>query len=96
MASFKKVGGIPTIKKPIGASLDYTIDWTDWLGTDIIASVAWVITGSVTTSSNTHTDKTATIWLTGGTLDETCVVKCTITTPLGRIEPQVFDVIITS
>ena len=96
MASFKKVSGVPTIKKPIGATLDYTVDWTDWLGTDTISSVAWQITGSMTTTSNTKTATAATIWLTGGTLDETCVVKCTITTPLGRIEPQVFNVIIIS
>ncbi len=96
MASFKKVSGVPTIKKPIGATLDYTIDWTDWLGTDTILSTAWEITGSITTALNTRTATTATIWLAGGTLDETCSIKCTITTPLGRIEPQVFNVIVTA
>lgn len=47
--------------------LDYQIDWSERLGTDIITTSIWILPGGITENSNSFTDTTATIWLSGGT-----------------------------
>lgn len=48
--------------------LDWTIDWTQSaLGTDTISSSSWSVSSpDVTLSDASHTNTTATIWVTGG------------------------------
>lgn len=72
------------------ATLDYTIDWTDWLGSDIITSSDWVIEEGLTVGTDSNTSKTTSIWLGGGTAGTR--YKCTnrITTAAGRIDDRSF------
>lgn len=65
--------------------LDYAVDWTDWLGADTISDVSWTVPTGITQNSTTNTTKTATIWLSGGTLGNVYRVVCRITTNAGRV-----------
>lgn len=47
--------------------LDYQIDWSERLGTDTITTSIWILPVGITENSNSFTDTTATIWLSGGT-----------------------------
>lgn len=56
------------IKDP-QAVLDYSVDWTDWLGTsETIVTSTWTAPDGLTVNSNTHDDKIATAWIQGGTV----------------------------
>lgn len=71
-----------TYKKDPNATLDYLFDWTAWLAevSDTIASVDWVLSSGLTEVSSSHTTTGATIFVSGGTLDETETITCRITT----------------
>lgn len=66
-------------------SLDYTVDWSGWLGSDTISSVANQVTGiSISGASNTTT--TATFTLSG---TQSGYLEHRITTAAGRIKELV-------
>jgi len=46
--------------------LDFTIDWADRLGTDIISNSTWSVPTGITKNSSTSNNTTATVWLSGG------------------------------
>ena len=71
------------IKDP-DATLDYQVDWSDWLSSDTIASVSWVVPSGITNDSTANTTTTATIWLSGGSLGSAYRVVCRIVTAAGR------------
>ena len=52
-------------KDPL-AVLDYTIDWTAWLGVDTIPTSTWTIAPGITGTKDSHTTTATTIWLSGG------------------------------
>lgn len=63
------------------ASLDYSIDWTNWLtGTEIIASSTWESSNGATIESSSYTDKVSTVYVSGGTLNTICRLTNTIET----------------
>jgi hypothetical protein len=67
---------------------DYSVDWTKRLAGDTIASSTFeTVTGDVVVepSTDSFTDTATTVWLTGGTLGETCEVLNRIETAAGRI-----------
>lgn len=73
--------GRPHGRKDPDSRLDFTFDWTDWLGTDAIVSIAPAVdVGTATIFSSAHNGKIATVWLTGGTLGEVLQLRCRITT----------------
>jgi len=76
--------------KDPGSTLDYTVDWTTWLGTDTIASVVWTVPTDLTQTNATNTTLLATVWLSGGTVGATYKIVCQITTAAGRIEERYF------
>ena len=92
------------IKKDPGSTLDYTIDWTDWLGSDTISSVAYAITSDaeespiLTTSTaiggaaTSVSGKTTKINLTAGTSGVVYTVTATLTTAGARIVKRSFRV----
>jgi len=57
------------LKDPSG-KLDYTVDWTTWLGADTISTSTWTVPTGLTKTSDTHDGKAATIWLSGGTVGQ--------------------------
>lgn len=73
-----------TFYKDPSAVLDYQIDWTAWLNGDTISTSAWVATSGVTVDTDSNTDDTATVWLSGGTAGETYIVTNHIVTAAGR------------
>lgn len=71
------------------AILDYTVDWSSWLGgTDTIASSTWTVPTGLTKTTDTMTGTSATVWLSGGTLNETYQVTNEIVTVGGRTEDR--------
>lgn len=73
------------IKDP-DAILDYTMDWSRWLEGDTIDSATFSLTtaAGLAIGSQSFTDRTATVWLTGGTAGERAEIKCRIVTAAGR------------
>jgi hypothetical protein len=78
------------MKKDPRATLDYSVDWTEWLAGDTITSSQWSVSGgpelSITNTSNTAS--IATVWLTGGTAGKSYRVSNIITTAAGRIDAR--------
>jgi hypothetical protein len=70
------------ITQPPEANLDYTLDWTPWIGTDTIATSVWEIPPGMTSSGN-YVDTSArfaTAWIAGGVEGKTYIVTNVITT----------------
>lgn len=75
---------------------DYDINWLPELGTDTIVSSVWAIvagTGLVINSNVFTTTKTK-VWLSGGTLGQSYLLKNTITTALGDTEIETATLLI--
>jgi hypothetical protein len=70
--------------------LDYDIDWNDRLedGETISTSTFTVASGSVEIDNDTDTAGVTTVWLSGGTEGEVCVILNRIETSAGRIYDQ--------
>lgn len=69
--------------------LDYSIDWTKRLDGDTIASSTFFVAdGTIVIDSNTFTATGTTVWLSGGTLDETNTITNRIMTAGTRIMDQ--------
>jgi hypothetical protein len=67
-------------------TLDFAVDWSEWLGDDVIASVDWAADKvGLSFEEQTNANGVATVWLSAGTLGETYRVTCQITTEAGRI-----------
>lgn len=63
------------------AVLDYSIDWSNFLETaETIVSSQWFNTTGITVDVTGHTNKVATIWLSGGTLGQSYELTNRITT----------------
>ena len=81
------------------SKLDYEINWLEWLTSintitgetviDTIVSSTWVdVNADLTVESDSFTDSTTTVWLTGGIVDSIYEVTNRITTAAGRIQDQ--------
>ena len=68
--------------------LDYVVDWSDRLGEDIISTSEWTVPDDITQDSDSKTDTTTTIWLSGGTVGTTYTFINRITTTGGRTMDQ--------
>lgn len=64
--------------------LDYTRDWTTWLDGDTISTSTFVVPAGLTKDSETNNTTSATVWLSGGTVDALYIVTNRITTAAGR------------
>lgn len=82
------------LKDP-AARLDYTMEWDDYLDPlgDTISASEWrIIDPGVTIDTPTNTPKTATIWVSSGTIGQTYKVTNKITTAAGRIDERTLAV----
>lgn len=83
------MSSFPVVKAP-AAVLEHTIDWDDtiedFLSSDTISTSDWAITpsGELTVDSDTNTDTTASVVLSGGVNGRTYDVHNTIVTDAGR------------
>lgn len=87
-----------TYKKDPNATLDYLFDWEAWLTevSDTIMSVDWVLSDGLTEVSSSNTTTGATIFVSGGVLDESETITCRITTAGGRIDDRTITLKIVS
>lgn len=74
--------------KDPGATLDYVIDWSAWLGDDTIATATVTTPDGLTETAETHDATSVTVWLAGGTARENYTVTCRITTTAGRVDER--------
>lgn len=73
--------------------LDYQVDWSDRLGADEISTSDFsVVSGTVTIDSEDSDTTTATVFLSGGTLGETCQILNRIVTTGARTFDQTFSI----
>ena len=77
------------VKDP-NAVLDYTIDWSDWLGENETISTHSVIADTgITVDSSSIVDNTSVmIWLRGGTVGQYYRVTCRIVTTAARTDDR--------
>lgn len=75
-------------EKDPDAILDYTVDWSRWLGTDTIATSQWTVPTGLTEVTATNTPTSATVWLSGGTAGQAYTVTNRITTSGGRTDER--------
>lgn len=78
--------------KNAGATLDYKIDWSQWLTSETISTSDFVAESGITITNETNTTTTATVWLSGGTVGESYIIVNTITTSAGRTETQEIEI----
>lgn len=74
------------------ATLDFEVDWSDWLNGDTIVSAVWFVQAGITKVSDSHTGTVATLWLSGGTVGAEYDAACRITTSEGRIDERTITV----
>ena len=77
------------VKDP-DALLDYTLDWTPWLGGDTIDSSVWILETGITSPGNSvssEQDKT-TVWIQGGEAGSTYKATNRVTTAGGRTDDR--------
>lgn len=79
---------VKTWVKDPDAYLDYTIDWTEWLGTDTITSSSWAAPTGITIASTTTTTTLSAAWVSGGTHGEDYDLRCRIVTTGGRTDDR--------
>lgn len=83
-------------KDPGENPLDYDINWLQRLGADTILSSVWAITSGagLTITSNAFTTTRTKVWLSGGTLGQTYLLKNTVTTAAGDTEIETAQLLI--
>lgn len=80
-----------TTTKIVGATLDYRLDWSAYLGADMISSVAWTVSGA-TAGAASNTTTTATQRISGGSAGTTATARCAITTAAGVVDARTINI----
>ncbi len=70
--------------KDSASVLDYGLDWSTWLGADTLLTSVWTVPAGITKDSDSKTDTTTTIWLSGGTTGVAYLATNKITTAGSR------------
>ncbi len=84
-------------KQDPDANLDWIFDWNPWLAEfETIANSEFILDPGITMTAETHTTKTTTVWISGGTEGLTYKVTNRITTNEGRIDDRSFTLRITN
>ena len=66
------------------AVLDYSVEWADWLGADVISTSSWSVPAGLTKDSDDKSATATTIWVSGGTDGVAYACRNTIVTASGR------------
>lgn len=66
------------------ATLDYSVDWSKWLGDDTITASSWTVQSGLTKTTDTFTPTVAVMWVSGGEVGTTYFATNHITTGGGR------------
>ena len=86
--------GLPYWEKDPSAVKDYSIDWTDRLDGDVIATSSWTVQTGLTVGINAFSNTATTIWLSAGTLTRRYKATNRITTAGGRTHDQSIEILI--
>lgn len=82
---------LKTFVKDPNETLDYLVDWTEYLGSDDIATSTWSTSQeNVDVVSSTNTAKTTTGWVSGGADGDKVYVSNRIVTVGGRTVERSF------
>lgn len=76
------------LTKEATETLDFQINWADWLGALTISSSAWTVPSGITEVANSNTTTTTLIRLSGGTWAESYELTNTITASNGEVESR--------
>ena len=78
------------------AVLDFVVDWSQWLGTDTIATATWSdpAPAGITIVTSTKTNTECTVWLSGGTVDQVYSLTNKIVTVGGRTDERTIEIVI--
>jgi len=74
--------------------LDYSIDWSTWLGEDTISTSEWTVPAGITEDSDSNDTTSATIWLSGGTAGVKYSLVNEIVTAGGRTANRTISVLV--
>lgn len=88
METYFQSGGRNYIRKDPSAVLDYSFDWSEWLGEDTIQSAVCTVDDGVTKENEANSTTAVTVWVSGGTSGSDYAVRCTITTVAGRTDER--------
>ncbi len=78
-------------KKDPDATLDWIFDWNDWLAEfETITSAVFITDPGIIVDDSSNTQKTATVWLSGGTESQVYRITCRVTTSEGRTDDRSF------
>ena len=82
-----------TVTKDPNDVLDYLFYWSTWLASgETISTSTWTVDSGLTKDTDSKTDDTTTIWLSGGTAGTSYTVTNRITTSQGRTKDQSMQV----
>lgn len=84
--------GFPRWDKDPQAVKDYSLDWSDWLGTDTIASSTWEVPSGIIKDQSGNTTTVTSVWLRGGTIGNTYQVSNKVTTAGGRTDVRTIEI----
>jgi hypothetical protein len=87
------VGDSKIFNKDPDALLDYRVDWIAWLGVDTISTSTWILESGITKFTDSKTNTAATIWLSGGTANESYRVVNKIVTAGGRTDERTLTIV---
>ena len=81
------------VKDP-DAILDYTFDWGPWLGSDTISTSTWIVESplAIVPASESFTDTTTTVFISGGDLGEGYTLLNRITTTGSRTDDRTVEI----
>lgn len=68
--------------------LNYTVDWSEWLAGDTIMDSDWEIPDGITNVNDVFDSTSSTIWVNGGTKDNSYTLVNTITTTNGLTDKR--------
>lgn len=73
--------------------LDFEFNWELWLGNlETISSYEITASPGITVDSDTSSNTTVTVWLSGGTAMQPYTVACRITTNQGRVDERTMTI----
>ena len=76
------------------STLEYTVDWTDWLDGDEITTSQWIVPAGIVKVSESNTPTKGIVFLTGGVDGRRYTLTNRITTVDGRTEDHSIEVLV--
>ena len=81
-------GDMPVIAKDPNATLDYIFDWSSWLAEDDEINAYDVTVSGVDLVRTQQLTGQIVVWLSGGSVGQTAIARCQVTTVAGRTDDR--------